>query len=225
VGGQKGGYSITVDWGDGEIHKDQNVGIARTAYQPTLFNLSHQWEEEGTYQVGFWVEDLTGAVAYSQASIVVEEKRPQIYEGEMELVNYGDEYHHELGQLTIDDSQVNLTVQDESVSAYLEFSYSINLYIYNLDHPDRYCRGYWDFVFSGEGALTTPLSLEMYQEFFHFELEGPYCDRVTADNPGGDGLVSTILTGNFYDDGIFYGYIDPDQYMFRYFGIFADLVE
>jgi hypothetical protein len=181
--------------------------------------MTHQWAEPGPYTVMLFVEDPAGTITYSEVEILVKEPKLETYTGEVFIANPPDN----LAETSILESQVDLTLTDESVSAVITFSYSFYLYIQDQNNPAENCVGYFEFGFSGEGPLANPLSLEMAQTHFKFSKEGPSCDQWSGSDPAG--LVSTTLIGSFNNDGSFYGTLDPDQYIFRFFGITADVVE
>jgi hypothetical protein len=217
--GQKGGYNVSIYWGDGSMDEDTNVGIASAGYQAEVLEKSHQWAEPGPYTVMLFVEDPSGSIAYAEAEIVVQEPKPAAYSGEVFLATDPQN----LSELTVLESQVDLTVTDETVSADMSFSYSYFLSIESQDNPDENCVGIFEFAFSGQGPLTNPLSLEMAQTHFKFSEVGPSCDKRSSSDPVA--VASTTLSGTFFEDGSFYGTLDPEQFSFRFFGVSAERVQ
>jgi len=71
VSGKKGGYSITVDWDDGKIEVEENVGAAITPYEGVVYPMSHTYSEVGTYTVMVEVTDPTGTSTWTSAEIEI----------------------------------------------------------------------------------------------------------------------------------------------------------
>jgi hypothetical protein len=68
VSGQKRGYRLLVDWGDGNTQEIKNIGydpdrnINRTPFQGTATQISHSYQNAGEYTVKMQAFDSTGTV-------------------------------------------------------------------------------------------------------------------------------------------------------------------
>lgn len=164
-------------------------------------------------------EEEAPADQNTQVEVPEQEQTSEAYIGEVFIATDPQN----LSDLAVSKSQVDLIVTGETVSAEVSFSYNFYLYIQDQNNPAENCMGFFEFAFSGEGPLTNPLSLQMAQTHFSFSKQGPSCDKSTSDP--GVGVNSTILSGSFNADGSFSGSLDPDQYVFRFFGVSAGRVE
>jgi hypothetical protein len=211
TGGQKGGYKVSIYWGDGTTVEESSVGISQTGYAPTIFDMIHQWVEPGPYTVMLFVEDPTGTIAYSEVDIVVEENTSsERYEG---VVRF--EYMGMQGDMP---SFVELTITGETVTAVLEFTL-----VFEASFPDsgKYCKENFYHLYSGEGPLTNPLSVEMALVDYNYSSEGNNCS-----NDDNSWEFTTTIQGDFTEDGSFYGvWLDQNGQQMIGYTIIASKVE
>lgn len=225
LSGKKGSYTATVYWGDGSFDKIDPVAISEEG-GAAFFTLTHSWQEPDTYTVMVFVEDPTGSIAYAEADISVREEI-LIYQGVVGVVSQPNDTHGL--QIMVPESQVDLFISDNMVTANISMEYNFCTEYSVTSVPGRnpeeqadcYCTVVYEFVFTGQGPLTSPFSLEMSLDQFNFRREGPDCTKDSVPQQ----VNGTILTGTFFDDGSFSGTLDPEQYVFRFFGVFANKTE
>jgi hypothetical protein len=84
VAGKKGGYSLSVDWGDGDSEVEENIGAAVTPYEGIVFPLSHTYTEVDTYSVMIEVTDPTGNSTWTSAEIEIVDRASTTDSGDAE---------------------------------------------------------------------------------------------------------------------------------------------
>ena len=186
VGGQKGGYTVSIYWGDGTMNQESNVAIGQTGYQPIIFDLSHQWAEAGAYTVMLFVEDPTGAIAYAEAEIIVVDP-VVVYEG----------YVTNSQGFLITNSDVEIKVSEDLVVATVGFTFEVDV---KWDDQGVACKAILTRVYSGQTSRGTPIELILQLDSFTDNFEGSDCEDVSVPV-----IREQTLVGNINDDGNFQG--------------------
>jgi hypothetical protein len=114
---------------------------------------------------------------------------PVIYEGDIKLDFMGE--LHEMP------SFVELTLAGETVTAAVDLTV-----VFGMSFPDSglSCTQTFDTVYTGQGPLTSPLSLKLELIDYNYNFEGNNCDD---DDPIWEFTIT--LEGDFHEDGSFYG--------------------
>jgi hypothetical protein len=74
VAGKKGGYSATIDWGDGGPPSvGQDLGRDRTSLETAVFNAAHSYNAPGTYTARVEVCDATGWIEVASRDVTIVE--------------------------------------------------------------------------------------------------------------------------------------------------------
>lgn len=188
VGGQQGGYKVSIYWGDGTLTEETNVGISQTAYAPVIFDRSHQWAEPGPYTVMLFVEDPTGSIAYAEADIMVEDPMT-VYKGVV-TNNQG---------MLITSSDVEIRLSDDLFEATVAFTFEADM---KWDDQGVACKAILTRVYSGQAPRGTDLEVTLQLESFSDQFVGSDCSDVSVP-----AIQEQTLVGNLSADGSFSGNI------------------